>query len=230
MNARTLAAWVGLDGAPEGVIEIVVPHGDAGPEPQGVIVHRTRRSSKARMYDGVAGTSIERLLVDYTALVSTGLAERAVESALSKGLTAERRVWRELADLGEKVPGVRALTRIMDLRPTGKAARSTLEIDALNLIRRSDLPVPVRNHDVWVDDEHFELDLAYVGALKAIEVDSKRWHRTRTQKTRDRYKQERCESAGWTFLRITSTDVYGRPHWVVDQIRDLLQTPRRDAA
>ncbi|MEY2473339.1 MAG: hypothetical protein QOK28_2668 [Actinomycetota bacterium] len=230
MAARTLAAWEGVDGATEGIIEIVVSHGHAGPKPKGVTVHRTRHVSKKRMYDGLPGTSPERLLIDYAAHVSTDLAERAVESVLSKGLTAERRIWRELATLPENVPGVRRLARIMELRPTGKAARSTLEIDTLNLIRKSDLPIPARNHDVWIDDEHFELDLAFPEAMKAVEVDSKRWHSTATQKAKDRHKQERCEAAGWSFVRVTSVDVYGRPEWVVEQIRDLLLTPGFAAA
>jgi hypothetical protein len=226
LAGRALAAWIGLDGATEGVIEVVVEHGHAGPKPVGVTVHRTRRPSKPRTYAGIRGTSVERLLVDYAALVSTDLAERAVENAMTRGLTAERRIWKELAHLGEAVPGVRALARIMELRPNGKAARSSLEIDALNVIRKAGLPLPTRNYDVFVDDEHFEIDLAYVGALGAIEVDSKRWHSTASQKAKDRHKQQRCESVGWNFVRITAVDVYGRPEWVVQQVRDLLLTPQ----
>jgi hypothetical protein len=221
LMGRALAAVAELDGADEGVIELVVPYGQ-GPVPKGVTVHRTRHPSKPRMYGEFVGTSVERLLVDYTALVSNELAERAVESAMSKGLTAEHRIWKELARLGEAVPGVRALTRIMELRPNGKAARSTLEIDTFNLIRGSGLPLPVRNHDVYVDDEHFEIDLAYLDVLGAIEVDSKRWHSTATQKAKDRRRQETLEAAGWTFVRVTSADVYGRPAWVIEQIRTLL--------
>jgi len=226
---RTLAAWAGLDGSFEGVIEIVVPHGHAGPKPKGVTVHRTRHMSKVRKYDGLAGTTVERLLVDYAAHVSTDLAECAVESALTKGLTHERRVWRELATLPEEVPGVRALARIMDLRPAGKAARSVLEVETLKLIRKSDLPMPVRNHDVWVDGDHFEIDMAYLANLGAIEVDSKRWHSTASQKAKDKLRQAKLEAAGWTFVRVRTADVYGRPEWVVDQIRDLVLTPKFEA-
>ncbi|HUR78698.1 MAG TPA: hypothetical protein VMZ22_12185 [Acidimicrobiales bacterium] len=222
LAARALAAWVGLDGATEGVIEIVVEYGK-GPAPKGVAVRRTRKPSKTRTYDGrMRGTSIERLLVDYAARVPVELAERATESALLKGLTAERRIWQELATLGEAVPGVRRLARIMELRPEGKAARSTLELDALRLIRNSELPMPVRNFDVWVDGRRYEIDLAYLSRLGAIEVDSKRWHSTAAQRAKDRRKQEACERAGWTFLRITSVDVYGRPNWVIDQLRSLV--------
>jgi hypothetical protein len=221
MTARTLAAWIGLDGATPSVIELVVPCGK-GPAPRGVTIHRTRHPSKKRMYDGLAGTQVERLLVDYAAAVSLDLAERAVESALTMGLTAEHRIWRELATLGEAVPGVRVLTRIMEERPNGKAARSTLELDLLRLIRKCDLPLPERNFDVYVDGEHFEIDLAYVPVLGAIEADSRKWHSTATQKAKDKRRQDRLELAGWTFVRITSADVYGRPEWVVEQIRGLL--------
>ncbi len=221
MTARTLAAFAGLDGATESVIEVVVPYGK-GPAPRGVKVHRTRHPSKTRMYDELPGTSVERLLVDYVAVVSTDLGERAVESALTMGLTAERRIWRELASLGEFVRGVRRLTRIMEQRPNGKAARSTLELDVLRLIRKAGLPLPERNFDVYVDGQRFEIDLAYVHSLGAIEADSKKWHSTATQKAKDRRRQDKLELAGWTFVRVTSADAYGRPEWVIEQIRALV--------
>lgn len=221
LAARALAAWAGVDGATEGVVEIVVPYGK-GPAPNNVTVHRTRHESKTRMYDDIAGTSVERMLVDYAAFVSTELAERAVESVLVRGWTAERRIWSELATLGEAVPGVRRLTRIMELRPEGKAARSTLELDVLRIIRKAGLPLPVRNHDAYVDGERFEIDLVYLAVLGAIEVDSKRWHTTATQRAKDKLRQEKLEAAGWTFVRIRSADVYGRPEWVIAQIRNLV--------
>ncbi|MEY2418717.1 MAG: hypothetical protein QOG90_1397 [Actinomycetota bacterium] len=221
LAGRALAAWIGLDGATESEIEIVVAYGKAA-APSGAVVHRTRRLSKARMYDGVAGTSIERLLVDYAARVSTELAERAVESAVTKGLTAERRIWREIAELGDAVPGVVRLARIMTSRPQGKAARSTLEVELFRVIRRSDLPMPVRNFDVYVDGEHFEVDAAYLGVLGAIEADSKRWHTTASQRAKDKRRQDKLEAAGWTFRRFTSADIYGRPDWVIAEIRSLV--------
>jgi restriction endonuclease-like protein/putative AbiEi antitoxin of type IV toxin-antitoxin system len=224
----TLAAWAGLDGASEGAIHVVVKYGNRRTR-ENLTAHRTRHLSKRQKYDGLWGTSAERMLVDYAAAVSTDLAEQAVECALRKGLTAEQRIWRELATLPEAVPGVRELARIMELRPKGKAARSTLEIDTLNLIRRTDLPMPMRNYDVWVEGEHFEIDLAYLGAMGAIEVDSKRWHTTATQRAKDKQRQGKLEADGWSFVRVTSVDVYGRPEWVIEQIRDLLLTPHFDA-
>jgi hypothetical protein len=222
VSARALAAWLGLDGADEGVIEVTVPYAKR-PELKGATVHRSRRLGRARIYDGaIAGSSVERLLVDYAAAVSLPLAERAVESALCKGLTAERRIWKEIADLGEAVPGVRRLTRIMETRPEGKPARSTLELEVLRLIRASDLPLPTRNHDVYVDDEHFEIDLAYVAVLGAIEADSRRFHTTATQRENDKRREVALEAAGWTFVRVRWADVFGRPAWVIEQIRALV--------
>jgi very-short-patch-repair endonuclease len=219
---RTLAAWLGLDGATERVIEISVPYGKC-PEPVGVVIHRTRHIGPKRTYDdAIPGTSVERLLVDYAALVPVDLAERAVESALSKGLTPERRIWREIAALGTAVPGVRRLERLMELRPKGKPARSTFEIELFKLIRQSGLPLPERNHDTWVDGDHFEIDLAYIDVRGAIEADSERYHGTATQRANDRRRQGELERAGWTFVRVRWADVFGRPEWVIEQIRTLL--------
>lgn len=222
VSARTLAAWLGLDGAAQGVIELTVPYGKL-PEPDGVVMHRSRRMDKGRTYDdAIRGTSVERLLVDYAAVVTIDLAEQAVESALSKGLTAERRIWPEIATLGPAVPGVRRLERLMELRPKGKPARSKLEIEVLRVIRQADLPLPVRNFDVWVDGEHFEIDLAYPDVRGAIEADSDRYHRTATQKANDARRQAVLEGVGYEFVRVRWADVFGRPEWVMHQIRDLL--------
>lgn len=220
-SARTLAAWLGLDGATEGTIEVTVPYGK-GPEPRGVKVHRTRHIGPMRMHDGLPGTTVERLLVDYAAFVAAPIAERAVESALTRGLTAEPRIWREIAALGSKVPGVSRLDRIMALRPKGKAARSGLELSVLRLIRNAGLPLPERNHDAYVDGKHFEIDLAYVEVRGAIEADGRKHHSTATQRANDRRRQATLEIAGWNFVRVTSADVYGRPEWVIDQVRSLL--------
>jgi hypothetical protein len=222
LSARGLAAWLGVDGASEGVIDVVVPYGK-GPLPRGVTVHRSRRIGKPRVYgDIMRGTSIERMLVDYASFVGVELAERAVESVLTRGLTAERRIWREIAELGDAVPGVVALARIMVARPAGKAARSSLELELFRVIKRAGLPMPVRNHDVWVDGEHFEIDAAYVAVMGAIEADSKRWHRTASQTAKDNRRQAVLEAAGWTFRRFTSADIYGRPEWVAAEIRALV--------
>ena len=82
--------------------------------------------------------------------------------------------------------------------------------------------MPTRNHDVYVDGEHFEIDLAYVSTLGAIEADSRRYHGTATQKAKDRRRQGKLEAAGWTFVRVTWADVFGRPRWVIEQIRTLV--------
>ncbi|HVV35236.1 MAG TPA: type IV toxin-antitoxin system AbiEi family antitoxin domain-containing protein [Acidimicrobiales bacterium] len=218
LHGRALAAWANVDGAVEGPIEIAVKYGTR-PKPAGVTVHRTRHLSKRRMYGDVPGTSVERMLVDYTAKVGVELAERAVEHVLTRGLTAERRIWREIAELGDAVPGVVRLARIMLARPDGKAARSTLELELFRIVKRYGLPLPVRNHDVWVDGEHFEIDAAYLAEMAAIEADSKRWHSTASQTAKDKRRQATLEAAGWTFERFSSADIYGRPEWVAERIR-----------
>jgi hypothetical protein len=219
---RALAALLRLDGAVEGFAELTVAYGK-GPAPRGAIVHRTTYPSRTRMVnDSLPGTSIERLLVDYAAVVSTALAERAVESALVKGLTAERRIWQEVARLGPGVRGVRRLERLMENRPNGKPARSNLELQVLRVIRDGGLPLPERNHDSFVDGQRYEVDLAYVDARGAIEADSRHFHSTATQRRNDARRQATLEMAGWRFTRITWADALGRPEWVVEQVRNLI--------
>jgi very-short-patch-repair endonuclease len=82
--------------------------------------------------------------------------------------------------------------------------------------------VPVRNFDVFVDGRRYEIDLAYPDCLGAIEADSRRFHATATQKRKDRERQDALEGVGYRFRRFTWTDVFGRPDWIVEQVRELV--------
>ena len=150
--------------------------------------------------------------------------ETAVESALLSRRTHERKIWQTVGKNSRcGVRGVALLRAVMDGRPHGKPSRSILELEVLDLIRQSDLPLPARNVDV-VDGngENRELDLCYLDERGAIEADSLRWHSTESQTVGDARRQAALEAVGFRFLRVTWADVFQRPEWVIEQIRQLL--------
>ena len=221
LPGETGLAVLGVDGAKEGKVHVVVPTRMC-PRIKGVVVHRTTVPDSGHRGGPMSMCSVPRLLIDFAAKASVARVEDAVESAISQGLTHETRIWRALAELSHRMPGVARLTRVMEERPEGKAARSKFETQLLRVVRRADLPTPVRNHDVYVDGKHYEIDLAYPEVLGAIEADSRRYHSTKTKKARDKARQDHLESVGYRFKRFTWRDVLGRPQWVVEEIRELL--------
>lgn len=111
----------------------------------------------------------------------------------------------------------------MTNRPKGKPARSFLELEVLDLIRASDMPLPRRNHDVIDGNgQKREIDLCYVAQRGAIEVDGAAFHSTATQTASDRKRQKALEAVGFRFVRVTWRDAFDRPGWVIEQVSELL--------
>lgn len=63
------------------------------------------------------------------------------------------------------------------------------------------------------------LDLAVEGCQVAVEYDGK-WHAKPEQARRDAEHRRRLAAAGWTFVIVTSEQLYGQPQAVVDAVRD----------
>lgn len=220
LHGETGLAALGVDGCNQRLVHIQVLR-PAQPRLRDARVHRTSVPDLPRATpDGLKTSSVERLLLDFAATASLDRVEVALESAIAQGLTVERRLWQLLAAHSFRMPGVARLTRALEQRPLGKAARSKLEIEFFKLLRKNGVSLPVRNFDTWVEGKRYELDCAYVATRKAVELDSRRFHSTASQKRRDKERQTILERlGGWAFLRITWTDVLGRPDWVVEQVR-----------
>ena len=226
LDAGSALLFWGTDGPIEGAVELTTIATDEGrPKPAGVVVRRPSRRVSTRMRNGVQVACIEDALLSFAALSKDRRqVEVAVESALLSRRTTERKIWRTIAmNSRHGVRGVALLRSVMENRPVGKPARSILELEVLDLIRASGLPLPSRNVDV-VDGngERREIDLCYVDQRGAIEADGRRWHATATQRATDKRRQAALEAVGFRFVRVTWDDVFGRPDWVINEIRSLL--------
>jgi hypothetical protein len=225
LDAGSALLWRGFEGPEEGAIELVITSKNGGACPRGAVVRRPTREVAVSLRDAVRVASIEDALLSFAALSKDREAiEVAVESALASHKTTERKIWLLIGKCSRPgVRGVALLRSVMEGRPEGKPARSFLEIELFRLIRRSGLPLPSRNVDVIDGNgDPREIDLCYVPEKGAIEADSRRWHGTATQKAADRLRQNALEAVGYRFVRVTWSDVFDRPQWVVDQIRQLL--------
>ncbi|HVV35919.1 MAG TPA: DUF559 domain-containing protein [Acidimicrobiales bacterium] len=225
LDAGSALTWWGVDGPEDDRVELVVAGPAGGPAPRGVVIHHPSRPISVRVRDGVRVVAIEDALLGFAASSrNRRQVEVAVESALLSRRTTERKIWQTIGRNSRRgVRGVALLRFVMDHRPNGKPSRSVLELELVDLIRASDLPLPQRNVEV-VDGngERREIDLCYLAQKGAIEADSRRWHSTASQQASDRRRQAALEAVGFAFVRVTWTDIFERPEWVIDQIRELL--------
>ncbi len=105
-HRAALVLW-GLDGISRAPIELTVPY-DSRPIPDGVIVHRTRRSQQPAEARGIAVTTVERTLLGCSAQLPAIVVGKALDSAIRKGLTDVDRCYDLLVGKGagaSKEPG-----------------------------------------------------------------------------------------------------------------------------
>jgi hypothetical protein len=225
LSHRAAAALYALDGTYQSLVEVSTDYVH-NPRLDAAIVHRTQRwhPDDLRTLHGIPVTSINRTLLDYASVVPRLPLERAVESAILRGLTSEGGLRRAMGRLcGRGCRGCAQLRWVLDHRPEGKPARSGFEVMLLDLIREYQLPIPHRNYTVHEDGRAIaEVDLAYVARLLALEADGRRWHSTRRAHERDVARQEMLEKLGWIVIRFTWDEVVHHPARVGARIRAAL--------
>jgi hypothetical protein len=96
------------------------------------------------------------------------------------------------------------------------------------------LPEPVLDFDVHDDEGRFLgcSEMAYPQWRIAIEYEGDHHRTSRSQWNRDIEKYQAYAEAGWVVVRLTSTDVFGRPGEVVRRVSTILRTrgwPREHA-
>jgi very-short-patch-repair endonuclease len=187
---RSAADLLDLDGIDRHVVELYTPTGRPHPPWQ---VHRGRPSGVLTT-KRLRHTEPLQTLRDVTRTIDEDHVERAVESALRQKLVTE-------ADL-RKEP---LLRKVMSRRPKGAApTESELETRMLQLLRKVDVPEPVRQHPVG----HARLDLAFPDVGLAVECDGKAVHTDPVALFYDRHRQNGVVGRGaWTVLHYTWHDV-----------------------
>jgi very-short-patch-repair endonuclease len=178
------------------------------PSVDGPTIRRTRRlvSSDVDTCLGLPITSRARTLLDLCA-VSPYLAEGALNGALHKRQVTVGKLQATLDGVTPRHPGAAHLRDLLrpftaGQRPTG----SELEDDFLELvIRKYDLPMPVRQHPVG----RRSIDFAYPDLIFGIEIDSVRGHAAREDVDRNASKAN--ELLDWSIAHFVYNDIHRWP-------------------
>jgi very-short-patch-repair endonuclease len=211
------------------ILEISVPR-PKGPNPTGVIRHRVRDLAPKWVteHNGIPVTTVDRTLVDLSAVVGPIALERALEEALLKRLTTVPQLWLALERLAKRGrTGVRQFRAVLGARALGDdLPESMLESIFAAILARAAVPQPVFQHRISVGGRWRRLDFAYPDLKIAIEVDGFSVHSQRHVFEDDRRRQNDLELAGWLVLRFTFRDLREQPEKVASQVRAALRSRR----
>lgn len=223
---RSAGALLLLDGIKPNIVEISTPGTRQSPGRE-LIVHRVNLfpPSDLTRISGIPTTNATRTLLDLGAVVDHNLVEIALESALRRGLTSLPRLRWVLAQVGPGFRGAGVLRKLVTARsPNEPPSESALEVRFFNLLRRSRLPLPIKQFEVRVNGRVLaRVDFAYPELLLAIEIDGYQFHSGRTAWHEDRVRRNSLTSLGWRVLHVTWHDLIRRSHEIVAEIRRSLR-------
>jgi very-short-patch-repair endonuclease len=177
----------------------------------------------------IPATSSTRTLLDVGCVLPQKRLEEALDSALRQRLTTLDRLRagiERLGGRGSRGPG--ELGKLLELRGDVIPTDSALETRLSRLLRRHRMPQPQRQVEVH-DGRGFigRLDFAYPELMIAIEVQSYRWHSSRTAWRNDMARLNRLQALGWIVIQITYEDLVHRPDTVAQRITSAIGS-RRD--
>ena len=156
---------------------------------------------------GIPVTTPARTIVDIATELGPSRLERAINDADKLDLIDAEEFGLGL-DRFAGEPGVRPLCRL--LHPfTFRFSDSDLEVAFRPLAHAAGLPPPLTKEPV----NGFEVDFYWPDLGLVVETDGLRYHRTASEQTRDRLRDQTHTAAGLTFLRFTHHQVkYRRAH------------------
>lgn len=208
-NRAAAALWK-LDGCPSGLLEVTIASGRSVRAPSDVVLHRLDIDVPAdRSSVGpIPVTSPSRTLLDLAAVVDPDVLELALEDALRRRLTSERRLgWQLQRQAKSGRRGAGALRRVIELRAGAAPTESWLETTALQVIRAASLPPPERQFHVFEGRRRVaRLDLAYPGSLVGINCHGFKFHSGRRAWAKDLQRLDDLVRLGWRILHFTYDD------------------------
>ena len=215
LSHRSAGAWLGLLGWWDGHVHVTIPRQTGrGPSSDGIVVHRCRTllPRDVAVHDGLRCTTPARTLVDLAA-TAPRLLPRALREAEVQRLDVGT-VHVLLAEHPRR-RGARALRAALAAFDPGTAdARSPLEHDALDLIRRAGLPPAQANVLVC---GHL-VDLLWPREKVVVELDGRRTHATPSAFEEDRRRDIALQLAGYLVLRLTARRLREEARAVVGEL------------
>jgi very-short-patch-repair endonuclease len=131
----------------------------------------------------------------------------------------------EVLELLKRNKGRRGVARLrlaIELHdPDEQEARRELEKKLLRLFKRGGFGPEVNGHLV-IDGISMMPDFMWRDARLILEADSRRVHGTATAFEKDRRRDQRLATAGWTVIRVTWHQVINEPERLTQTLRTLL--------
>jgi hypothetical protein len=155
--------------------------------------------------DGIPVTRPARTLVDLATELRPIRLERAVNEADKHDLIDPETLYAALDDFAGE-PGVRPLRALLD-EHTFRLSDSDLEIFLRPIAAAAGVPQPLSKAMV----NGYEVDFFWPELDLVVETDGLRYHRTASEQTRDRLRDQTHVAAGLTTLRFTHWQVKHKP-------------------
>jgi very-short-patch-repair endonuclease len=188
---------------------------------RGIVLHRRALDAEdATRRDGIPVTRPGRTLMDLGAQLRPDNLESAVNQADKLGLMDPETLRRYL-DQRPGRKGVTALRSVLDRR-TFRLTGSALERRFLRLVGRAGLPPPLTQQSV----NGFRVDFFWPELGLVVETDGLRYHRTPTQQSRDKVRDQTHATAGHVALRFTHAQVVFEERRVVSVLQDVAERQR----
>lgn len=197
-----------------GVIEVSVPC-CARRRRAGILIHRraTLTAVDVTTRHGIPVTTPASTLIDLASFLPPSPLESAINAADKRGWTNPEALRAAIEGLDHQRPGVAALRETLDRR-TFTLTDSELERRFLRLARQVGLPLP----ETGCHLDGFKVDFFWPELGLVVETDGLRYHRTPTQRAKDRERDQAHTAAGRTPLRFTHAQV----RYESDRVRAVL--------
>ncbi|HEU4738795.1 MAG TPA: DUF559 domain-containing protein [Solirubrobacterales bacterium] len=204
-------------------VDVIAPN-RRGRCPDGIAAHRdgTLTPADRTTIDGIPCTSLPRTLLDIAASQPPRTLRYAVNQAEVEGVFDLT----DMVELLKRSKGRRGVARlrlaIEDHDPQEQETRRELEKKLLRLFKRAGFrPAEVNGHLV-IEGISMMPDFMWRDAQLIVEADSRRVHGTVAAFEKDRERDQRLASAGWTVIRVTWRQVVDEPERVTRTLRQLL--------
>lgn len=198
LSHRSAAALWGIRPQSTGPIEVTVPTANGRRTRDGLRLHRSRTLTAASvtMEDGIPVTTPARTIAD----LRPELKPDHLRAALRRAEILRLDVGRQ----PEYAPD---------------RAKSDLERDFMRLCRRHGLPKPEVNESIG----EYQVDFLWREQRLIVEIDSWKYHGTRTAFEDDRERDNDLRLAGYEVARFTDTQLSQEPKKTADRVRALLE-------
>ncbi len=174
--------------------------------------------------EGIAVMSATRTMIDIARFLRPDRLTTALDAALRDGLTSEEALHRRITQLRSSGRyGIPQLLAVIEGSEITRGGHSWLERRFLELCGRALLPRPLTQQVLTrAGDRLVRVDCRFPGTRVVVELLGYRWHRTKSQMSRDAERLNALVLDGFLPIQFTYDQVTLDPDGTVDTVRRTL--------